>query len=380
MGRAPCHVHLPWYATGPRLQQAIAAQSFRNPQMLELLVTSGLPTPPDLGGATPRSKFNAVSLAYLGDAIYETLLRQHVVAKAQETAWHRVDGRKLTQASAAEANATRQAQYYDALVATCTSPAPRQAAMQPAPAASSTAATGPSTSESSSAPCSSSDSVTTRQNAAAMDQVMGAGGRARLAATSPGQAAAAAAVVAGGRQVASSAGKGFGASKPAAEAPARAASGSKKKKSRAGDGGSQGQPQVAGTQVPMSQESVMADGAAVGGAPSITSDQASTSTHTPTSTSKPAPPGTAPPSVAPSARPLAFSLTPDERDVLKWGTNAHGLNPPKAVDARVYKKATALEVLVAHLYLTDPARCIELVQALLNSKLPPAKNKATSTL
>lgn len=41
-----------------------------------------------------------------------------------------------------------------------------------------------------------------------------------------------------------------------------------------------------------------------------------------------------------------FRLTEKERDVLRWGHNAHGLTPPDKIDMRLYKKATALEVLV----------------------------------
>lgn len=59
-----------------------------------------------------------------------------------------------------------------------------------------------------------------------------------------------------------------------------------------------------------------------------------------------------------------LSLSSQERDVLRWGCNAD-VSPPKGTEARVYKKATAFEVLVAYLYLTSPERCVQLVSALL---------------
>ncbi len=40
-------------------------------------------------------------------------------------------------------------------------------------------------------------------------------------------------------------------------------------------------------------------------------------------------------------------LTEEERDVLRWGRNASAVSPPKGTDSKVYKKATALEVLVS---------------------------------
>ena len=42
-------------------------------------------------------------------------------------------------------------------------------------------------------------------------------------------------------------------------------------------------------------------------------------------------------------------LSDEERDVLRWGRNCT-VSPPKGVDSMVYKKATALEVLVRVLH------------------------------
>eukprot|EP00983_Pelagomonas_calceolata_P026542 833109-Pelagomonas_calceolata.AAC.1 len=42
----------------------------------------------------------------------------------------------------------------------------------------------------------------------------------------------------------------------------------------------------------------------------------------------------------------AVLLSEEEMDVLRWGRNSNAVSPPKSVDSRVYKKATALEVLV----------------------------------
>ena len=57
----------------------------------------------------------------------------------------------------------------------------------------------------------------------------------------------------------------------------------------------------------------------------------------------------------------AFSLTEEEADILRWAGNSSTVSPPRGVPAGVYKKATALEALVAYLYLTDEARCNELM-------------------
>ncbi|GFH15471.1 uncharacterized protein HaLaN_11706 [Haematococcus lacustris] len=62
-------------------------------------------------------------------------------------------------------------------------------------------------------------------------------------------------------------------------------------------------------------------------------------------------------------------LSEEEVDILRWARNSQALNPPKGCDLRAYKKATALEVLVAHLYLTDPTRCLALVDLLLGLPL-----------
>ncbi|KAL6751671.1 hypothetical protein V8C86DRAFT_2774487 [Haematococcus lacustris] len=62
-------------------------------------------------------------------------------------------------------------------------------------------------------------------------------------------------------------------------------------------------------------------------------------------------------------------LSEEEVDILRWARNSRALNPPKGCDLRAYKKATALEVLVAHLYLTDPTRCLALVDLLLGLPL-----------
>ncbi|PNW76962.1 hypothetical protein CHLRE_11g482841v5 [Chlamydomonas reinhardtii] len=60
-------------------------------------------------------------------------------------------------------------------------------------------------------------------------------------------------------------------------------------------------------------------------------------------------------------------LTPAEADVLRWGRNAAVGSIPKSVSAGTYKKATAVEVLVAHLYLTAPQRCAQLIQAAVSA-------------
>ena len=53
-------------------------------------------------------------------------------------------------------------------------------------------------------------------------------------------------------------------------------------------------------------------------------------------------------------------LTPEERDVLRWGRNATGTTPKRmgraAVTRETYREATAVECLAGFLYLTDAAR------------------------
>jgi len=73
-----------------------------------------------------------------------------------------------------------------------------------------------------------------------------------------------------------------------------------------------------------------------------------------------------------AGRSQAVLLSEEEMDVLRWGRNSNAVSPPKSVDSRVYKKATALEVLVGYLYLTDTARCVSLVHHLLS--LPSASS------
>eukprot|EP00877_Chromochloris_zofingiensis_P002540 jgi/Chrzof1/12287/Cz06g28220.t1 len=57
----------------------------------------------------------------------------------------------------------------------------------------------------------------------------------------------------------------------------------------------------------------------------------------------------------------ASCLTARERQVLKWGANSSTVQPPANASSLDYKKATAVEVLVAHLYLTDEARLLEVL-------------------
>ncbi|GAX76471.1 hypothetical protein CEUSTIGMA_g3916.t1 [Chlamydomonas eustigma] len=61
-------------------------------------------------------------------------------------------------------------------------------------------------------------------------------------------------------------------------------------------------------------------------------------------------------------------LTSEEQDVLRWAKNNSTISTPRGMDALQYKKATALEVLVAILYLTDQARCYQVVGKLLEDE------------
>ena len=57
----------------------------------------------------------------------------------------------------------------------------------------------------------------------------------------------------------------------------------------------------------------------------------------------------------------SFILTDDERDLMRWAKNSSAISAPRGMDSLVYKKATALEVLVAVLHLTCPDRCQQLI-------------------
>lgn len=64
----------------------------------------------------------------------------------------------------------------------------------------------------------------------------------------------------------------------------------------------------------------------------------------------------------------ATLLTDEERDVLRWGTNATGTMPKRtttgALSKESYREATALECLVGYLYLTQPTRLYEIMSVL----------------
>jgi hypothetical protein len=51
-------------------------------------------------------------------------------------------------------------------------------------------------------------------------------------------------------------------------------------------------------------------------------------------------------SSGPTSHSQQLSLSPEERDLLRWARNASGLNPPPGTDTLSYKKATAVEALV----------------------------------
>lgn len=48
----------------------------------------------------------------------------------------------------------------------------------------------------------------------------------------------------------------------------------------------------------------------------------------------------------PASPPLS-ALTAEERDVLRWARNSSTISAPRGMDSLQYKKATAIEVLVA---------------------------------
>ncbi|CAG9460060.1 unnamed protein product [Pedinophyceae sp. YPF-701] len=65
-------------------------------------------------------------------------------------------------------------------------------------------------------------------------------------------------------------------------------------------------------------------------------------------------------------------LSDAEREVLAWGRNAN-VKPPRNLSAKEYKDATAVEVLCAYLYLTDPEGRFP---QLMEHAFPPARADA----
>ena len=61
----------------------------------------------------------------------------------------------------------------------------------------------------------------------------------------------------------------------------------------------------------------------------------------------------------------AGALNEEELRILKWGRNAQAGRVPERLrtQARVYRDATALEVLVGYLYVSEPARLEQLMTA-----------------
>lgn len=56
-------------------------------------------------------------------------------------------------------------------------------------------------------------------------------------------------------------------------------------------------------------------------------------------------------------------LTEAEQDLLRRGRNASSRGP-KRVDSQIYQQSTGFEALVGYLYLTDPARLVDLLSSL----------------
>lgn len=56
-------------------------------------------------------------------------------------------------------------------------------------------------------------------------------------------------------------------------------------------------------------------------------------------------------------------LTEAEQDLLRRGRNASSRGP-RRVDSQIYQQSTGFEALIGYLYLTDPARLIELLSGL----------------
>lgn len=72
-GRRACPARLNQPLLRPQSGLAATAAGAAEGQkpLLSMLQAAGLPSVPDLEGQNPRTKFNAVTLAYMGDAIWE---------------------------------------------------------------------------------------------------------------------------------------------------------------------------------------------------------------------------------------------------------------------------------------------------------------------
>eukprot|EP00882_Tetradesmus_deserticola_P002607 GHRQ01002772.1.p1 GENE.GHRQ01002772.1~~GHRQ01002772.1.p1 ORF type:complete len:288 (+),score=87.78 GHRQ01002772.1:235-1098(+) len=61
-------------------------------------------------------------------------------------------------------------------------------------------------------------------------------------------------------------------------------------------------------------------------------------------------------------------LSPQEAALMRWATNSASVAPPSHATRQQYKQATAVEALVASLYLTDAARLQQLMAWLLQAR------------
>lgn len=59
-------------------------------------------------------------------------------------------------------------------------------------------------------------------------------------------------------------------------------------------------------------------------------------------------------------------VTTEEAALMRWATNSSSVAPPPHATRQQYKQATAVETLVAHLYLTDSERLQQLLDWLLH--------------
>ncbi|MBE9158950.1 ribonuclease III [Nodosilinea sp. LEGE 06152] len=71
-------------------------------------------------------------------------------------------------------------------------------------------------------------------------------------------------------------------------------------------------------------------------------------------------------------------LTEVEQDLLRRGRNASSRGP-KRVDSQIYQQATGFEALVGYLYLTNPARLVELLSTLNLGSEDPGSDRSISS-
>ncbi|KAF5830788.1 hypothetical protein DUNSADRAFT_14055 [Dunaliella salina] len=420
------------------------SRSFHQEVAASTYTAASLPPPPDLQGKNPRALLNTTALAFLGDSVWEVLLRAHVMgaypaiqagassplhlqkqdaakargsnlasstpttskqSKPSSARTQRMSGRDLTVAARAKANATQQASYFDYLWAASSAHVKALAGE-----AATSGKPGSSQSNSRSSSSSSSSSGKSSRGGAGFGSSSSSSRSGTGLGSSGGSGSSSSRSGAGfgssggsGSGSSSSSSKGFGVPKPKASTSNYQSTESKL------DQGVRHSTEFANQQSSKISDSSFSPGVSPVDHNLVDASNRESSTEisafdVDNPASPPSWPGRSSCSssgssvgqahgcvdgksdiprsiseensdptlqrVALEGRLQATLLTEEEMDVLRWGRNSNAVSPPKNVDSRVYKKATALEVLVGYLYLTDTERCVSLVHHLLSLPSP----------